>query len=100
MKDMTKIQQLKKTLKRIESLESLIDGANLSISSFERVFKNEEISIQDNIEKTAPIFLTGERKDKILAILIEEKVEWRKKWEQELKEIEQSLTNFPIDMLK
>lgn len=80
------IKKLKEKLDKINCMEAVIESTKRNIDSYNRVFKGKEILIQDNTNKTNPIYITGEMKDKILELLNSNSNEIIKKWEQKIKD--------------
>lgn len=80
------IKKLKAKLHRIDCMEAVIRAEKSNIESHNRVFKGKEILIQDNTNKTNPIYITGEMKDRILELLNSKSNEIINKWEQKIKD--------------
>ena len=82
------IEKLKAKLYRISCMEAVIESAKNNIDAHNRVFKGKEILIQDNTNKTNPIYITGEMKDRILELLNINSNKIIKEWEQKIKDCE------------
>ncbi len=82
------IEVLKKNLKEIDRIQAIIESMHNNIKSHERVFSGKEISIQNHTNKTNPIYISGETKDKILELLNDESLKTISLWEQKLKDLE------------
>ena len=82
------IEVLKKKLKEIDRMEAIIESMHNNIKSHDRVFSGKEISIQNHTNKTNPIYISGETKDKILELLNEESLKTISLYEQKLKDLE------------
>lgn len=82
------IEVLKKKLKEIECMQAVITAMQNNIESHNNVFSGKEISIQNHTNKTNPIYISGETKDKILELLNDESLSAIEKWEQKLKDLE------------
>lgn len=81
------IEKLKSKLHKIDRMEAVIRAEKSNIESHTRVFKGKEILIQDNTNKTNPIYITGKMKDKILELLNNNSNEIINKWEQKIKDL-------------
>lgn len=82
------IEALRDKLNKIECIQSVINSMRANIESHERVFSGKEISIQNHTDKTNPIYISGETKDKILKLLNEESAEMMNKHIKKLDDLE------------
>lgn len=83
------LEQLKRKINEVECMKAVINSAKNNIESHHRVFKGDEILIQDNTNKTNPIYITGKTKDEILNLLNKKSIE-------KIKEFEIKIENYKI----
>ena len=78
-------QTMRERLTQMDILRGHIRVCQDNIEAYERVFKDTEISISNNIDKgTQSVFITGERKNEILSLLKEHQYKLIKKYEKEM----------------
>ena len=81
-------QVMRERLTQMDILRGHIRVCQGNIEAYERVFKDTEISISNNIDKgTQSVFITGERKNEILSLLKEHQYKLIKKYEKEMERV-------------
>ena len=81
-------QLMRERLSQMDILRGHIRVCQDNIEAYECVFKDTEIGISNNIDKSAPpVFITGERKNEILSLLKEHQYKLIKKYEKEMERV-------------
>lgn len=81
-------QAMRERLSQMDILRGHIRVCQDNIEAYERVFKDTEISISNNIDKgIQPVFIAGERKNELLSLLKEHQYKLIKKYEKEMEKV-------------
>lgn len=81
-------QVMRERLTQIDILRGHIRVCQENIEAYEKVFKDTEISISNNIDKSVQsVFITGERKNEILSLLKEHQYKLIRKYEKEMERV-------------
>jgi len=81
-------QVIRERLTQMDILRGHIKVCHENIEAYEQIFKDTEISINNNIDKSVqPVFISGERKNGILSLLKEHQYKLIRKYEKEMEKV-------------